>query len=99
MLNIKFQSAPVYDEKHNNAKVREVYRVIKTNFSGDKVPKDNKHYTCISCVTIDFVMRMENKNYPQIDLEQFKYKMKKTKMTKFIKAELESDSGSDSVSG
>ena len=98
MLNIKFHSTPVYDKKHIKAKVREFYRVIKTNFSCDKVPKENRHYTCIACVTIDFVMRMENKNYPQIYLEQFKYKMKKSKMTKFIKAKLESDSGSDSVS-
>ena len=36
-------------------------------------------------------MRMEKKNYPQVYLEECKYRMKKTKMTKFIEAELESE--------
>ena len=36
-------------------------------------------------------MRMEKKNYPQVYLEEYKYKMKKTKMTKFIEAELKSE--------
>ena len=40
-------------------------------------------------------MRMEKKNYPQVYLEECKYKIKKTKMTNFIKAELESESESE----
>ena len=87
-LSIKFHSMPVYDEKYIKAKVREFNGVIKTNFLGDEVPKENKHYTCIACITIDSVMRMEKKNYPQVYLEECKYRMKKTKMTKFIGAEL-----------
>ena len=35
---------------------------------------------------------MEKKNYPQVYLEERKYRMKKTKMTNFIQAELESES-------
>ena len=54
------------------------------------------HYTCIACITIDFVMRMEKKNYPQVYLEECKYKVKKIQMSKFINAELESDLESDS---
>ena len=50
------------------------------------------HYTCIACITIDSVMRMEKKNYPEVCLEECKQRMKKTKMTKFIKTELESES-------
>ena len=37
-------------------------------------------------------MRMEKKNYPQVYLEECKYRMKKTKMTNFIKVDLESES-------
>ena len=51
----------VYDEKYIKAKVREFNGVIKTNFLSDEVPKENEHYTCIACVTIDSVMRMEKK--------------------------------------
>ena len=58
-LSINFHSTAVSDEKYIKAKVRELDGVIKTNFLGDKVPKENKHYTCIACITIDCVMRME----------------------------------------
>ena len=62
--------------------------MIKTNFLGDEVPKENEPYTCIACLTIDSVMRMEKKNYPQVYLEEYTYRMKKTKMAKFIEAGL-----------
>ena len=41
-------------------------------------------------------MNMDKKNYPQVYLEEFKYKIKKKKMPEFIDAELELDFGSDS---
>ena len=97
-LNIKFQSIPVYDDKYVKAKVRELDGVIKINFLGDRVPKENIHYNCIACITIDSVMRMEKKNYPQVYLEECKYKIKITKISKFIEAELESESESESGS-
>ena len=75
-LNIEFHSMPVYDEKYINAKVREFNGVIKTNFLGDEIRKENVHYTCIACITIDSVKRME-KIYPQVYLEKCKYKIKK----------------------
>ena len=90
-LNIKFHSMPVYDEKYIKAKVREYNGAIKTNFLGDKIPKESMHYTCIACITIDSVVRMEKKNYPQVYLEECKYKIKKMKMTNLIKIELESE--------
>ena len=43
-------------------------------------------------------MRMEKKNHPLVYLEESKYKMKKTKMTKFIEAELKSESRLESES-
>ena len=91
-LYIKFHGVPVYDKKYIEAKVREISGVTKTNFLGGEVPKENKHYPCIACITIDSVMRMEKNNYPQVYLEECKYRTKKTKMTKFIEAELESES-------
>ena len=96
-LSIKFHSMPVYDEQYIKAKVRVFNGVIKTNFLCDEVPKENKHYTCIACITIDSVMRMEKKNYPQVYLEECKYKMKKKKMSKFINTEFESESEPESI--
>ena len=37
------------------------------------------HYTCIACITIDSVTRMEKKNYPHVYLEECKHRMKKEK--------------------
>ena len=53
--------------------------------------KENMHYTCVACITIDFVLRINKKNHPQVYLEECKYKIKKTQMPKFIKTELKSD--------
>ena len=86
---------PFYDEQYIKAKVIEFNGVIKTNFLGDEVPKENEHYICIVCITFDSVMRMEKKNYPQIYLEESKYKIKKRKSANFIKAELDSESESE----
>ena len=44
---------PVYDGKYRKAKVREFDGAIKTSFLCDKILKENEHYTCIACVTID----------------------------------------------
>ena len=54
------------------------------------------HYTCIACITIDSVMKMDKKNYPQVYLEERKDRVKKIQMSRFINAELESDLESDS---
>ena len=69
---IKFHSMPVYDEKYLKTKVREYDGKTKTNFLGNGVPKENMYYTCIASITIDSVMRIEKKNYPQISLEECK---------------------------
>ena len=91
-LNTKFHSMPVYDEKYIKAKVREFNSVIKTNFLGDEIPKENVHYACIVCIAIDSVVRMEKRSYPQVYLEECKYKIKKTKKPEFINTESESES-------
>ena len=72
--------------------------MIKTKFLSDEIPKENVHYTCIACITIDSVMKIEKKNYSQVCLEECKYKMKKTKITTLISIELESESESESES-
>ena len=60
-LNIKFHSEPIYGNKYLKAKVREFDGDIKTNFLGNDLPKENTYYTCITCITIDSVLRMNKK--------------------------------------
>ena len=43
--------------------------------------QDKKNITL--ALPIDSVRKMEKKNYPQVYLEESKYRMKKTKITKF----------------
>ena len=59
------------------------------------MPKENMHYTCIACITIDSVVNIDKKNHPQVYLEECKYRIKKTQMPKFINIELQSDSDLD----
>ena len=95
-LGIKFHSKPIYEQKYLKAKVREFDGVIKTNFLGNDMPKENMHYTCIACITIDSVMRIDKKNHPQVYLEECKYRVKKIQISRLINTELKSDSDSDS---
>ena len=97
-LGIKFHIEPIYDQTYMKAKVREFEGVIKTKFLGNDMPKEKMHYTCIACITIDYVMRMDKKNHPQVYLEECKYRLKKIQMSRFINAELKSDSDSNSES-
>ena len=105
-LSIKFHSMPVYDETYIKAKVREFDGKIKTNFLGNEVPKENMHYTCIACITIDSVMKMDKKNYPQVYLEECKHRVKKyrcldseaeSKSDTELMAKLESGSDSEKL--
>ena len=60
-LGIKFHSKPVYEYKHLEAKVRKLDGVIKIFGGGNDMPKENIHYTCIACITIDSVLRINKK--------------------------------------
>ena len=60
-LTIKFHSMPAYDQTYIKAKVREFNGIIKTNFLGNEIPKENMYYTCIACITIDSVMKMDKR--------------------------------------
>ena len=91
-LGIKFHSEPIYEKKYLKAKIREFDGDIKTNFLGNGLPKENMYYTCIACITIDSVIKMNKKNCPQVYLEKCKYKIKKIETPRFINTELETDS-------
>ena len=91
-LGIKFHSQSIYENKYLKAKVREFNGNVKTNFLGNNVPEEN---TCIACITLDSVLKMNKKNYPQVYLEEYKYKVKQVRTPRFINTELELDSESD----
>ena len=94
-LNIKFHSQPIFENKYLKAKLREFDGNIKINFLGNGLPKENTYYTCIASISIESVIKMNKKNYPQVSLEECKYKVKKIHTPRFINIELESDCESD----
>ena len=61
ILNVKFHSQPIYDDKYIKAKLNSFNNMINTFFSGD-VPKETIHIVCISAMCIDFVSRKDKKN-------------------------------------
>ena len=93
-LDINFNSEPVYEYRCLKAKVREFDGVIKTIFLDNDMPKENMHYTCMACITIDSILRINKKNHLQVYLEESKYKVKKMQMSRFINTGLKSDSAS-----
>ena len=60
-LNIKFHSEPVYEYKYLKTKVRKFNGEIKTNFLNNCMPKENIHYSCITCITFDSVIKFNKK--------------------------------------
>ena len=60
-LGIKFHSEILYEQIYLKAKVSKFDGVMKINFLGNDVPKENMHYTCIACITIDSVMIIDKK--------------------------------------
>ena len=57
-LGIKFHSESIYQKKYLKAKVREFNGNIRTTFQVMACQKKNMHYTCIACITIDSIMKM-----------------------------------------
>ena len=63
--------------------------MINILFSDNEIPKERNHYICIAAICINSILKMEKKNYPQVYLEQCKYKIKRRKAVDFIDAEVD----------
>ena len=66
LFGVTFYSEPIYKDKYIKTKVKTFSSVINTLFTGDEIPKGRVQYTCISCISIDSVLRVHKKNYPQV---------------------------------
>ena len=64
-------------------------------FSNDTIPEERVEWECISCISVDSVLKIEKKYYPQVYLEQCKYKVKERKIKNLIDYDLDSDSDSE----
>ena len=57
---------------------------------------ERNHCICIPVIDIDSVLKIDKRAYPQVYLEQCKYKLKKRKIVNYIDDEIiDADSDSD----
>ena len=94
LLNIKSSSDVIYDDQYIKTKVK-TFRMIKTLFSDDIIPKKSVECESISCISVDSALKIEKKWYPQVYLEQCKYKVKERKIKNHIDYDLDSDCDSE----
>ena len=84
LIGKKFDAEPVYSDKYIKIKIKSYNNYIRTTFHGEanskKVPKENCSYKCLSLISLDSVIRMDKKYYPQTILEECKHKLTKKKM-------------------
>ena len=97
VLKLKFTVNPVRDDKYIIAKLKIFKNVNITTFTNNVIPEENTHYTCISAIDVDSVLKIEKRAYPQAYLEQCKYKLKKRKCSRYIDYDSGIDSDSDSI--
>ena len=71
LLNIEFDSEPVYGDvdKYIKTQIKTYGDKVNTNFQGQKVPKENASYKCISLIMLDSIIRVNKKYYRQTLLE------------------------------
>ena len=69
---------------------------MNTNFQGQKVPKENASYKCISLIMLDSVIGVNKKYYPQTLLEEFKCAIRKNKMENLVNHDLSLTSSDES---
>ena len=57
LINIKFESEPVYrnNDKYIKTKIKSYRDKVNTDFQGKKVPKENVSYKCFSLIVFESV--------------------------------------------
>ena len=101
LINKKFDSDSIYNNKYINTKIRSYNNDIKTNFrnidnKNNKLPEKNKPYKCVSLISLDSIIKINEKYYPQTLLQECVYKLINKKVENIItNINLESSSESD----
>ena len=102
LIGKKFDSEPVYGDKYIRTKIKSYNNDIRTYFHGEgnskKVPKESCTYKCFSLISLDSVIQMGKKYYPQTLLEECKYKLTNKKVEDLVTDDFDSSSESDSKS-
>ena len=89
LVNKKFDSDPIYNNKYINTKIRSYNNDIITNFfnidnKNNKLPEKNKPYKCVSLISLDSIIENNTKYYPQTLLQEGVYKLINKKVENII---------------
>ena len=100
LIDKKFDSDPVYNNKYINTKIRSYNNDIITNFhdtdnKNNKLLEKNKPYRCMSLISLDSIIKINKKYYPQTLLQECVYKLINKKVENII-TNINLDSGSES---
>ena len=74
LINKNFDSDPAYEDKYINTKIRSYNNDIITNFrnidnKNNELPEENKPYKCVSLISLDSIIKVDKKYYPQTLLQ------------------------------
>ena len=92
--NIKLSSDIIYDDQYIKTKVK-TFKMVKTLFNDDIIPEEKVGCECMSSISVSSVLKLEKKYYPQVYLEQCKYKVKERNIKNLIDYDLDTDSHSE----
>ena len=104
LIDKKFDSDPVDNNKYINTKIRSYNNYIITNFhdtdnKNNKLPEKNKAYMCMSLISLESIIKINKKYYPQILLQECVYELINKKVENIItNINLDSSSESDNES-
>ena len=91
LSGIRLSSDIICDDQYIKTKVK-TFKTVKTLFNDDIIPEERIECECISYITVDSVLKIEKKYYPQVYSEQCKCKVKERKIKNLIAYDLDSDS-------
>ena len=100
LVNKKFDSDPIYNNKYIKTKLRSYNNGIIINFhnidnKNNKLPEKNKLYKCVSLVSLDSIIKINKQYYPQTLLQECVYKLINKKVENII-TNIDLDSSSES---
>ena len=101
-MKIEFGSELVYDDndKYIITKIKIYAGSIITNFHSKNLPKEKEPCKFLLILMLDSALKAKKKYYPQILLEECKYKQRKLKMVNLVdddlKQRLPDESGNES---
>ena len=85
MSRIRLRDDVIYDDQYIKTKVR-TFKMVKTLFDNGKIPEEKEEHECISYISLDSVLK----------IEQCKYKIKEKKIKSLVGYDLmDSDYESD----